>query len=255
MDPTAAQLERWNTDNLTTLWRALGARPLPGAHAFAAYGHASWPHRYWLETGARPATREEIGEFVAALPAHCTVPVRDGPLAAIFGDALERRGFAVAFEQTAMYLSLAGYPGSGAAAVTLRGGGRLALASVNSAEDIDTWCRVGGKAFGYRIDPQVLGGALPGEGLELYLARLDGAVVATGLLLHTGSVAGVHQVGVDPAFRGRGIARALMRLLLARCVSRGATHAALQASTEGRPLYLSMDFEEQFRIRNYARQA
>lgn len=50
-------------------------------------------------------------------------------------------------------------------------------------------------------------------------------------------------VYVDPAFRRRGIARALMETMIGFCREEGYPAVALHASDEGRPLYESLGFE------------
>ena len=48
---------------------------------------------------------------------------------------------------------------------------------------------------------------------------------------------------VEPAFRRRGIARALMRKMIAWCRENGFAYVGLHASDEGRPLYEELGFK------------
>jgi GNAT superfamily N-acetyltransferase len=57
-----------------------------------------------------------------------------------------------------------------------------------------------------------------------------------------GKEAYVHNLYVDPAYRNRGIGRALMQVLLDWCKSAGYSRIALRASEMGRPLYERMGF-------------
>jgi GNAT superfamily N-acetyltransferase len=50
-------------------------------------------------------------------------------------------------------------------------------------------------------------------------------------------------VYTEPAWRGRGIARALMKVLMEWATEQGADRLVLHASDAGRPLYLSLEFE------------
>jgi len=242
-----------NLGNLTALWQAMGANPASGEAAFLAYRNSGWPRRCWFDTRRNLPTMDQVADVLAALPAGYIVPVWEGPLATDLRESLVRQGYELSFQQTAMSLHLLGYAVNDGIAAELDDGQRLQLQRVYAAEPVRTWCEVGGGAFGYDIDPAVISGALATTGLELYAGLIGSEVVATGLLLQTGGIAGIHQVGVSRAFRGRGIARALMYLLLGRCVESGAEYVTLQASVEGEPLYRSMNFEAQFHISNYVR--
>lgn len=57
-----------------------------------------------------------------------------------------------------------------------------------------------------------------------------------------GKEAYVHNLYVDPAYRKRGIGRALMDVLLDWCKGNGYSRVALRASAMGRPLYERMGF-------------
>lgn len=255
MEFTKGELARANIDNLTGLWRTMGAIPASGEDPVLAYKNLSWPRRCWFDTQDRVLTTAQIADVLAALPEGYIVPVWEAPSETDLSKALAMEGYEFSFQQTAMTLSLAGYPVEGGTAAVLKDGKRIQLQRVDTAVDIQAWCEVGGGAFDYHIDPEVISGALGAPGLELYLALIDGDVVATGLLFQTGEIAGIHQVGVSQAFRGRGIARVLMHLLLVRSAECGAARVTLQASVEGEPLYRSMNFDAQFRISNYVREA
>ena len=57
-----------------------------------------------------------------------------------------------------------------------------------------------------------------------------------------GKEAYVHNLFVEPAYRSRGIGRALMQTLLDWCQANGFARIALRASTMGRPLYEKLGF-------------
>ena len=50
-------------------------------------------------------------------------------------------------------------------------------------------------------------------------------------------------VYTEPAWRSRGVARALMNVLMEWAAGQGADHVVLHSSDAGRPLYLSLGFE------------
>ncbi len=49
-------------------------------------------------------------------------------------------------------------------------------------------------------------------------------------------------VYTEPEYRGRGVARAMMRVLMQWAVNQGADRVVLHASNKGRPLYTSLGF-------------
>jgi GNAT superfamily N-acetyltransferase len=64
-----------------------------------------------------------------------------------------------------------------------------------------------------------------------------------GTRVSTGTVPLVVNVYTEPEWRGRGIARALMRTLMDWAINQGADRIVLHASDQGRPLYTSLGFD------------
>ena len=71
--------------------------------------------------------------------------------------------------------------------------------------------------------------------LRAVVARLDGAVVAAGLVSVEGQLAGIFDVGTSAAVRGQGIGTAVVAALLARAWERGARRAFLQVTADNAP--------------------
>jgi GNAT superfamily N-acetyltransferase len=76
--------------------------------------------------------------------------------------------------------------------------------------------------------------------LELYLTDLDGAPAGACVVVPEAAAVGVYWVTTMPAFRSRGVGRALMHEVLGRFDDRPTT---LTSSRAGRPLYESLGFE------------
>jgi GNAT superfamily N-acetyltransferase len=76
------------------------------------------------------------------------------------------------------------------------------------------------------------------------VARLDGRPVATATVNVVGEDAHVLLVATLPEARGRGLAAACMRNVLARALERGATTTTLEATQLGRPVYRRMGYRE-----------
>ena len=79
--------------------------------------------------------------------------------------------------------------------------------------------------------------------VRLYAGLVDGAVVATSILVATGDVAGIYWVATLEEQRGRGFGAALTWAAVAGGRELGCTIACLQASPVGRAVYARMGFE------------
>jgi GNAT superfamily N-acetyltransferase len=76
----------------------------------------------------------------------------------------------------------------------------------------------------------------------LFVGSVDGAPVATAMLLATGSIAGIYWVATLDTHRRRGFAEALTWAALEAGRQLGCTVGSLQASELGRPVYERMGF-------------
>jgi GNAT superfamily N-acetyltransferase len=122
----------------------------------------------------------------------------------------------------------------------------LAIHEVRTPEQLAGFREVAFRGFGYPVAaaPLFLSErlrALPQ--VRLYAGSVDGAVVATSLLVSTGSVAGIYWVATLEEQRGRGYGAALTWAAVAGGRELGCRIASLQASKAGRPVYERMGFE------------
>lgn len=78
--------------------------------------------------------------------------------------------------------------------------------------------------------------------IAVMVGRADGVPVSCSLVAVTGTTAGVYNVATPAAFRGRGYGAALTWAAVAEGARRGCTHAVLQASLSGYPVYKQMGF-------------
>lgn len=81
------------------------------------------------------------------------------------------------------------------------------------------------------------------EGMTALLGRSDEAPVACGLLIRTGDVAGVYNIGVIPDHRRHGIGEAMTWAVLRTGREASATVGVLQSSEMGYPVYERLGFE------------
>jgi hypothetical protein len=81
------------------------------------------------------------------------------------------------------------------------------------------------------------------------VAVADGTIVGTGVGTANGSVGWIGTIFIEPAWRGRGIGRAITQSIIDRLEATGCRTLVLVATAEGRRLYERMGFEVQTRYR------
>jgi len=234
-------LKRENLLNLHALWQIYGAIPLPGSNDW--WRHPHWPNRCWAQ-GESPA---QLVNSFAQLPRDCVLPVFEDT-AGVKDEGLRSAGWQVAFEQVAMVRPLEPVKSDDVSVNNANEG----FHTVRTESQLQDWRAIQGAAFGYDIDAAAIHSLLSESDAKVWLYREHNKTLAGVILLKTGGIVGVHQLAVNPEYQGRGIARRLMQRVLTEAALWGGDYLVLQASAAGLPLYQSLGFEEQFRIRNYA---
>jgi len=122
----------------------------------------------------------------------------------------------------------------------------LAIREVHTPGELVAFREAAFRGFGYPVaaasiflNERLL--ALPQ--VRLYAGLIDGVVVATSMLVATGTVAGIYWVATIEEYRGRGYGEALTWAAAGRGRELGCDIASLQASKLGRSLYSRMGFE------------
>lgn len=115
---------------------------------------------------------------------------------------------------------------------------------VHNETDLALWAQACADAFGYEIECSALVPLLQDENACIFSYLMNGDVAGTAITYQTGSVIGIHQVGVMPHLQGLGIGRKLMSHILAYANKKECTELQLQASTAGLPLYVDMGFKK-----------
>jgi GNAT superfamily N-acetyltransferase len=85
-------------------------------------------------------------------------------------------------------------------------------------------------------------GCLDDPDLAIVIGRVDSVPVATAMLVRSDGTAGVYNVATMPGSRGKGYGAAVTWAVVAEGARRGCTHAVLQASESGYPVYRRMGF-------------
>lgn len=243
------QLDTANINNLTSLWQQMGAVPCDYSGMQTFKMSLSWPARCWYQQ--TPALEElpVITQGIMQSVAAHIIPVwhSSADFAEQFTSLLSISGFTLLFQQTAMYLDLNNPPPDNDNIE------QLALKPVISAQDIQTWTSIAMRAFAYPIDESVIQRINTDPDVQLFMACVNRRPVATVMLYVTDDIIGIHQMGVLPEYRRRGIARQVMQHVIRYCARMPVRFMTLQASASGKPLYQSLNFQEQFRIDNYQR--
>jgi hypothetical protein len=121
----------------------------------------------------------------------------------------------------------------------------LTIEEVESPEQLERFRDVAFRSFGYppQVAPRFMTEWLLGQpNVAMYAGVVAGEVVASSVLVTTGSVAGVYWVGTLGEQRRRGYGEALTWAAVAAGQRAGCTVASLQASALGKPVYQRMGF-------------
>jgi len=122
----------------------------------------------------------------------------------------------------------------------------LSIRTVTTAGDIDDFLRAVEAAFGHPFghDAALLLANIRAGVASAHVAYVDGAPVAAGRLeMPSGrSFAGLYTGGVAPAFRGRGLYRALVQSRAREAAARGYSYVITEALETSRPILEKLGF-------------
>ncbi|MBS7256562.1 GNAT family N-acetyltransferase [Flavobacterium branchiicola] len=231
-----------NIDNLTALWTTV-ATPLLSYHKndpfqFIQIKNSGWPNRLWFRKDITEEKLPEILQIIENNPG-LIIPYWD-----IFGsntnEIFEKNGFQTRIQLVAMALKLGEkFPIES----------NLTFKRVLNEEDAKTWSDIYPLSFSYIISKETL--VHNYENVKFYLVHLDEKPIGTLTLFQTGTIMGIHGVGVIPEMRKKGFAKEIMKFALNEAIDAGAEYAQLQASPLGKGIYTRLGFEDLFVITNY----
>lgn len=112
-----------------------------------------------------------------------------------------------------------------------------------SPSRIEEWAAVVSTAFGKPDEVEIFKAAVENEECSFYAYLENDKIVGTAMLYTKLINAGIHEIGVLPEYRGRGICKKLVRHMLKDVKSLGISLATLQASAMGEMIYAGMGFE------------
>lgn len=240
-----SKLDQLNIQNLVALWELFPHRITYIDHIKIIY-HTSWPFRLWFPDFARPQSISSLIETDIQFSLNANIPLwlnrgEEGRAKKQLANA----GYNGYLQQIAMFYEINKDENNDVEP----------LVRVTNELEVERWSLLVSKAFGYYVDEVSVKKLLNNEQVRLYLYEVDGIEVATALLFKTGKIAGIHYIGVRPEYRGKGIAKDLMRCLHHVSTKLGCRYTTLQASPQGKKLYESLGYSEQFRYDNYRRKS
>lgn len=231
-----------NIDNLTGLWKTVGA-PFLAYHKndsfeYCKIENSGWPNKLWFR---EDITSQDLPKIIETLQNNSGLVI---PYWDIFrsnsNEILEANGLSIKTEQVAMVLKLD-------QKFTFET--QLTFKKVLNNEDAKIWSDLYPNAFGYVISKEIL--IQNNQNVEFYLVSLDEKPIGTFMLFQTEKTIGIHGVGVIPEMRRKGYAEEIMKFALNLSIDLNVEYAQLQASAMGKEIYTRLGFEDLFVIKNY----
>ncbi|MHA2170963.1 MAG: GNAT family N-acetyltransferase [Candidatus Kariarchaeaceae archaeon] len=84
-----------------------------------------------------------------------------------------------------------------------------------------------------------------------FLAKMDNNLVATSSVIYAAGVGGIYNVATVPAYRGKGLASALMAACMLDALDRGYQYSILHSSSKGHSVYEKLGYEDYFVFKRY----
>jgi len=242
-------LDRANIHNLTRLWKHMGANTLKLKTTQRLYTTSTGTNRLWFDWDSAPEPQDIHLLINKAIEnkALYTIPTW-GQKSDALAKTLHSKKFEIVFEQTAMVLCLK--------TINTKRPDTPQIRPVKTAQEMKAWAEVSSQIFG------VFGESIPvslvqriqnNRHVHLVIAWINEKAAGTGLMYEDAGIAGIHYVGILPAYRRQGLARQIMNYLIHLMQMRHCEYATLQASEMAEALYRQLRFTRQFTIRNFCR--
>lgn len=235
-------LKKDNLNNLMSLWRLAGKKGghYESMHSFeiSKVNNAQWPNKIWFNEKStwdivlNVASQYNLKELTLSIW---------GNLVETIDAVLLPSGFYLNSIQYGMSLPLGSFE---------RSKNLVELIQVANTSSAQLWSETFEKSFGYLIHKDTVMSTM--NDANYFLGYCGGTPVGTALLyIDQYQTAGIHSMGVIPEMRRKGFAEDILSQILAFAQENKAKTAALQASENGKHLYLKMGFKEDFIIKNF----
>lgn len=134
-------------------------------------------------------------------------------------------------------------------ALDTEGHDELTFSKVTTEQHAQLWSATFASAFGYQIPASTV--FKTSETIAFYNIYKQNTLVGTVFTFTTGTVLGIHSLGIPPQHRRKGYARKIMKSLIRQAVQNQQQLICLQASKMAKPLYQDLGFQEDFMMYNY----
>ncbi|WP_020402327.1 GNAT family N-acetyltransferase [Gracilimonas tropica] len=238
-------LNKENIYNLTTLWslagEMCGSFKTNGNINLSNILNSDWPSRIWFSK-----QRSSIGEDDLVIASKNSLKL------SLWEDSYGESPTSSPIEpftvltthQTAMYLPKPWLKDSDDELT-------IDLKHVKDSKEADTWSKLFEQAFGYTIPSSVVKST--SRFTNYYIAHSEGESVGTVMLfIDYHNNAGIHALGVSPAFRRRGFAKEITLASLQLLINENPENIFLQASDAAVNLYRKLGFKDQFEMHTYS---
>lgn len=236
----ARRLERFRTDTQVSYARVFGelyphleTASAPIGSGAAVFAGPDSPLNRAVGLGMDgPVTPEQIDQaeaffFCRKAPTVVDVcPLADQSLWALLG----QRGYRIAF-----FLNTLIRPAAGVADPPIPVAQDVAVTAV-PAHGLDAWAALVTEGFGYRQapdQPNIARVTAASDGVTVYVATVGGEPAGGGAMQVCGGVGGLMSTSVLPAYRGRGVQTALLRVRLEALLRSGCDVINVQTSPGG----------------------
>ena len=211
------------------------------------FGEFNWYSRLCIDAGNAGQTEESAAaEQLLSIAAASRLPLlsfTEGNVPEAFVSGLSELGYKLEVTQTGMCVP-------------------LPLASENSAgddscivrigeEELAAWSDTVCRAFQKPDDKNAFRLMIHCDECYFFAWKENGEIIGTTLLYTKDGNAGIHEVGVLPEHRRRGIAATLVSHALREAAASGAVISTLQASDLGVPVYKTLGYQEVSRIQTW----
>lgn len=239
------ELIKNNIENLTNLFKLMGAKQENISNDRKLYLSNSWPNRLWMPYDYNKQDLEEAinielkynKSYIISLWEHDKILFKESI------KELQSKKYEVLFEQIGMYLDLN--------TASINENNELDIKFIKSKKDILIWVNIASKSFGYEIDENVILKIIDNKNISLLLGYKNDIAVATTLLYKDSSVMGVHMVGVPKEYRSQGIAQNMMNKVINFAKENDENIMTLQSSALGLGIYQKLGFKQNFKLQNY----
>ncbi|MDC6361661.1 MULTISPECIES: GNAT family N-acetyltransferase [Flavobacteriaceae] len=230
-----------NIDNLTQLW-SLAGETFHGYHNHegihtSTIENSQWPNRIWTNA---VLSEKSLQKIEAQMKSNKGMTFSNFNLDSTKNASIAEAGFSLKSIQYGMSLPL------DTAFETQR---KIELVRVAHDLEADLWSNIFFKAFNYKISAETI--LKTATDIPFFLVYHEEEPVGTVIMYTTGTILGVHALGIDPDHRKQGYATEIMRHVLNMGLAQGASMAALQASGMAKNMYLKMGFSHDFLMENY----